>query len=396
MRVLYCCYRLLHLDGKTYSSSGSFPYLMPELARHTAGLYLLAPVVSDRIEASTPFDFSERLLIVPIRGCRNRWLHLLSAESWSLRALRQFLHVLPRVSTVVMAIPSGTYYAAFLPFVDKPIVVIVAGDEQDLMRRSSHPFMYLARIIGLHRFKDMCERRILERASAIVCRSEKLAMKCRQAPDKLTPIHIIASGIDTNRFRLCTCEEKIQSRHKLGVDVATSVIGCVATALTSGKGAYVLREAFSRIRQVLAGVDLLLIGEDRGVFCAEGGVIRCGWIPSSDLPSYYAAMDVFVCSSLSEGAPKVVMEACACGLPVVASRVGAISEWFSDGRCGIAVDIGDADAMADACLHLLSDPDLRARVGANARELAVSQFDYRICAAQLAEVLRSVSSGGPQ
>ena len=320
---------------------------------------------------------SERLHVLPVQGLRNRWLHLLSGEFWSLRTLRQFIRVQEDVDVVVAAIPSSTYYATFLRVLTKPIVAIVAGDEQELMTRSSHPAMRLARMVGLDRLKNAREQVLLRRAAAIVCRSERLARKCRHALGEDTPIHIITSGIDMDVFLPWASEEKALARQKLGLSEGAPVIGCAATALSGAKGADVLRKAFVHIREAVPDVRLLLVGRDRGAFAGEDGVIRLGWVPRSDLPECYAAMDVFACPSLSEGAPKVVMEACACGLPVVASRVGAIPEWFLGGQggqeehcgpgglsglSGLVVDVGDSEALANACLQLLSRPDLRAHL----------------------------------
>lgn len=243
--------------------------------------------------------------------------------------------------------------------------------------------------------KRITERALLRRASEVVCRNDRLAATCGETAGDATSSHIISSGIDTEFFLPSAREDTAKMRRRLGLDGAAPIVGCVATALSDGKGAQVLRRAFARVREVFPSAHLLLVGEHRSSLRDEDGVVQCGWVPHDALPAYYAAMDVFVCPSLSEGAPKVVMEACASGLPVVGSRVGAIPDWFEDGQngrqCGLVVDVGDSEALANACLHLLSHPNLRARMGANARALALSRFDYRTCAAQLADVLRTAA-----
>jgi L-malate glycosyltransferase len=75
----------------------------------------------------------------------------------------------------------------------------------------------------------------------------------------------------------------------------------------------------------------------------------------------------------------------------VAARVGAIPEIVRDGVSGFPVDRGDSEAMADALIRLIRDPELRSRLGAAGRALAEGEFDLRSCAAQ---VLSSMESTG--
>jgi glycosyltransferase involved in cell wall biosynthesis len=81
-----------------------------------------------------------------------------------------------------------------------------------------------------------------------------------------------------------------------------------------------------------------------------------------------AAADVLVLPSLSEGRPNVVLEAQACALPVVATAVGGTPELVEDGVHGLLVPPGDSNALAGSLRRLVSDEDLRRRLGASARQ----------------------------
>src|SRR5947199_3185738 len=75
----------------------------------------------------------------------------------------------------------------------------------------------------------------------------------------------------------------------------------------------------------------------------------------SDMPSVYAAMDIFVLPSLNEGLPMTILEAMAASRPVVATRVGAIPSVVKDGETGLLVNPGDVNGLRDALARLLAD-----------------------------------------
>ncbi len=97
-----------------------------------------------------------------------------------------------------------------------------------------------------------------------------------------------------------------------------------------------------------------------------------------DMPALIATVDVVVLPSYREGLPKGLIEAAACGLPLVATDVPGCREVITDGEDGLLVPARDAPALAAASLRLLDDPKLAARLGAAARRKALSEFDDHI------------------
>jgi colanic acid/amylovoran biosynthesis glycosyltransferase len=87
------------------------------------------------------------------------------------------------------------------------------------------------------------------------------------------------------------------------------------------------------------------------------------------LPSVVAA------AGDEENQPVALAEAQACGIPVVASRIGGIPESMKDGESGILVPAGDVDALAGAIVKLAADPGRWPRMGHMGRELIEEQFD---------------------
>ena len=99
----------------------------------------------------------------------------------------------------------------------------------------------------------------------------------------------------------------------------------------------------------------------------------------SDIPNVLRASDVFALASVpnSEGMPTVILEAMACGVPVVATDVAAVREAVDDGHTGFVVPSLDVDAMANRLRLLLSNDQLRARLGLAARTRAEQSFSLK-------------------
>jgi glycosyltransferase involved in cell wall biosynthesis len=94
----------------------------------------------------------------------------------------------------------------------------------------------------------------------------------------------------------------------------------------------------------------------------------------TDVPEILQALDIFVLPSNWEGLPNAVLEAMAAGLPVVATRVGGVPEVVVEGQTGILVPPRDPNALADALLTLLRDPNLRRRMGQAGRQRVQEYF----------------------
>jgi glycosyltransferase involved in cell wall biosynthesis len=102
----------------------------------------------------------------------------------------------------------------------------------------------------------------------------------------------------------------------------------------------------------------------------DGLLTLDGYVPfGRPLLDLYRRADIFVHVSLTEGVPQVLVEALACGTPIVATAVGGVTQALAEGRAGLLVPPGDAAALADAIDALVSDAELRARIVAYGRTL---------------------------
>jgi glycosyltransferase involved in cell wall biosynthesis len=103
----------------------------------------------------------------------------------------------------------------------------------------------------------------------------------------------------------------------------------------------------------------------------------------SNVPAFLRAMDVAVIPSEAEGMSNAMLEAMACGLPVVATDVGGVREVLgSDGKSGVVVPVGSSAALAEAMAGVAASAGLRKEFGAAARALIEERYDIRRVAAQ--------------
>jgi glycosyltransferase involved in cell wall biosynthesis len=109
-----------------------------------------------------------------------------------------------------------------------------------------------------------------------------------------------------------------------------------------------------------------------------------------DLVQYYRASSVYLAPTLYENFPIRVLEAMACGAPVVASNVCALPEAIDDGRNGLLIKPGSVSELTNAICELLDDPTLRMRLGVNARNTVMEKFDLDFNAIKTVGVYRQV------
>jgi glycosyltransferase involved in cell wall biosynthesis len=125
-------------------------------------------------------------------------------------------------------------------------------------------------------------------------------------------------------------------------------------------------------------------------------VTFAGLVAHSDLPEYYANADIYVNPSFYESFGMSIIEAMAAGLPVVATRVGAVPDLISDGHNGLLVDAANPSAIADAVSSLFNNARLRNSMASAAREMVRKQFSYELICSALLQMYRDVLSSAPR
>ena len=198
---------------------------------------------------------------------------------------------------------------------------------------------------------------------------------------------VIHSGIDLHRFNKIA-KQGNKKRKGLGISPDSLVVGYVGW-LTPIKGVTYLVRAMAEVLQQHPNSLLLLVGkgDDKGKeeiklieqaksLGLSNRVRFLGWRP--DVDEIMTCFDLLALPSLNEGMGRVLVEAMAVGLPIVATRVGGIPDLVKHGENGLLVPPADAAALGGAITELLMDKAARKRMGENGR---------RMCRAYSAEAM---------
>ena len=140
-------------------------------------------------------------------------------------------------------------------------------------------------------------------------------------------------------------------------------------------------EIFAKVKEEFPGVRLVMVGDGPERSAAKYRAESLGVADDvlfvgkkSNIADYLGVSDVFLLPSELESFGLAALEAHACELPVIATRIGGIPEVVNDGESGFLSDIGDIDRMAANTLKLLKDDDLRNQMGARGREISVQRY----------------------
>lgn len=193
----------------------------------------------------------------------------------------------------------------------------------------------------------------------------------------LDRITVIPNGIDLARL---DAEGDGTGRAVMGVGDEAFVVLTIGRRATQ-KGDRHLLEAWPNVLRSRPEAVLVLVGDGpllgtlRARAEALGISASLRWLSrQSNVGRLYQAADAYVLPSLYEGCPYSVMEAMACGLPVVATQVEGSRDLLDDGRTGLLVPPADSGALAAAMTRIATDAPLCERLGAAAREEARREF----------------------
>jgi len=189
----------------------------------------------------------------------------------------------------------------------------------------------------------------------------------------------IPNGVDTARFRP-DARNRAEQRETLGLREDQVAFGCVAR-LTEVKRHCDLIDAFARLRTRVPAVRLFFIGDgplretlERQIAAAGVGDIVTLLGDRPEVEHLLPALDVATLVSSTEGMSNAILEAMACGLPMVASSVGGNLQLVQDDVTGLLVPPRQPELLAQALARMATSPELRQRMGHAARARIEREF----------------------
>ena len=174
-----------------------------------------------------------------------------------------------------------------------------------------------------------------------------------------------------------------------------NLIGYVAR-LSREKGTLNFLEAIPEVLETREGTTLLIGGDgplrpqvEEYVNKSDDKVKYVGWIPHDELPEYLNRLRLLVVPSYTEGLPNNMLEAMACGTPILATPVGAIPDIIKDGRTGFIMENNSPECIAKNIIRAISHPGLE-QIARNARALVEREFTRETAVERYKKILDSL------
>jgi colanic acid/amylovoran biosynthesis glycosyltransferase len=218
------------------------------------------------------------------------------------------------------------------------------------------------------------------------CRSQMMLFTDQRDWSRLVIVHC---GVDPSRYVFCLPREGARKLLYTG-------------RLAAEKGLPVLFESLSQLRAQGYAFELTLVGDgpDRGALehlarsvGIAGDVKFTGFLGQEEVLGHLRQSDMLLLPSFAEGVPVSLMEAMACGVPVVATFVGGVVELVEHGVTGQVVHAGDPQSLGNAIARYLDDPELRQRVSRQGREKVAAAFNMDTEIDKLAALFLSHAGG---
>jgi len=218
-----------------------------------------------------------------------------------------------------------------------------------------------------------CIRRTIGASDVVIVLSERWAQWMRQFSPQ-SRVHVIG-----NPVRLPPEERRVPS---VGDTTAASGRVLFLGMICDAKGSFDLLRAFAVFRSRMPGWRLVVGGngeverflEQANALGVRDDVDYLGWVSGAEKDRALAAADVFVLPSYSEGMPVSLLEAMAYGSAVIATPVGGVPDMMTPEVHGLWIEPGDVSGLAAALERVARSPELRARLGAAARQHVLAEY----------------------
>ena len=206
------------------------------------------------------------------------------------------------------------------------------------------------------------------------------------------PSTVVPNGVDVELFSHTYTSSQMKAlEHELGLDPFDSVL--ITTSRLVAKNG--IADIIDALAYLPTYTKLLILGtgpldkflRDKTILLKlEKRVTFVGFVPNRELPLYMRVSDIFIRPSLSEGMGISFIEAMASGLPVIATEVGGIPDFLTDGVTGLFCEVNNPRSIAEKVELLIGDETLRNTIVKNAREMVRTKYDWKFIVGDMKKV----------
>lgn len=216
----------------------------------------------------------------------------------------------------------------------------------------------------------------------IVVTNKDIEKGLRHNIGRANQYRLIRSAVPLDEFDP-SAGERSAARKEFGIPDDAIVVGTIGR-FSEQKNPFDWARVAARVSRVQPGVWFLLVGDgplrsDLEELLRKEGIADKTVLAGlrRDVPRMISGIDIFLLTSLWEGLPRVIPQAMAMGIPVIANQVDGIAEAIQDEVTGYLCPPGDLDRMAERCVRLINQPDLRREMGLRGRSYATQEFDLQ-------------------
>lgn len=215
----------------------------------------------------------------------------------------------------------------------------------------------------------------LQAVDYVHCVSKDMADACLKLGADATKLVVNYNGIDLSRFH---------PNASPGNSTAFTLISVGSLMWRKAYG-YQL-QVLKMLKQEGRSVRVLIIGDGNEleglkymahVLGVTDGVTFVGQVPANELPQLYQSADLYISTSVAEGLSNSVVEAAACGLPIISFDCEGMKEVVHQSQNGFILPVGNVSAMAEKVAWFMDHPEKRIEMGAASRKIATEEFDER-------------------
>lgn len=264
-----------------------------------------------------------------------------------------------------------------LKFLGKKVILVLPGSETQMLKFQRD---------GIYRVVSLLSGACCSLAGQIVVYSDK---------------NIVQWGLERYRDKISIAHEHFLDLEKFHADqaitVRRNVIGYIGR-LREEKGAFEFVKAIPGLLAKNPSLEFLVIGEGAlqpriEAYLKENHLeshVRLpGWVPYMKLPGFLNELKLLVIPSVTEGLPNIMLEAMACGTPVLATPVGAIPDIISDLQTGFLMEDNSEPCIVSNVLRAVDCKDLE-RIVNNSRQLVEKEFSYSAGVKNYETILKSL------